>query len=344
MAETLKEAAIQAPTLASKIIKEMKEGVRDAGIEWGAELVEGKTTIKEMIGTDDGSREFIEKVTYDLYTGREAVALVYKPIYSTLVDANFPKSMTVEEFGPVQVVFLEKYEGGEVKFGAMGPGTTKVVSFVTYAAGIEYNEDIIEYNQTWKVTEVAIAFGEAYNKLLNHIHLYPIISDTYTTTGGGLSAQKTAQEDGTAQLIAFDTDIATTLKNALTVLPKGTIVLMNSADRFSIEDAIAASMYDDNSPSLVKKKLSAANFIEYDGDTVTVGGKEYTYTGVTSGYVYLIVPKTNFKEYIKHDLRVDNDEGDLSRLIIAQVVGRARRAVYAATGGKNGCVKVDIAA
>ncbi len=92
---------------------------------------------------------------------------------------------------------------------------------------------------------------------------------------------------------------------------------MNSADRFSIEDAIAASMYDDNSPSLVKKKLSAANFIEYDGDTVTVGGKEYTYTGVTSGYIYLIVPKINFKEYIKHDLRVDMMSGDLSRLIIA---------------------------
>jgi hypothetical protein len=55
----------------------------------------------------------------------------------------------------------------------------QVVSFVTYAAGIEYNEDIIEYNQTWKVTEVAIAFGEAYNKLLNHIHLYPIISGSY---------------------------------------------------------------------------------------------------------------------------------------------------------------------
>jgi hypothetical protein len=80
MAETLKETAVQAPTLASKIIKEMREGVRDAGIEWGAELVEGKTTIKEMIGTDDGAREFIEKVTYDLYTGREAVALAYKPI------------------------------------------------------------------------------------------------------------------------------------------------------------------------------------------------------------------------------------------------------------------------
>jgi len=238
----LQIVAEQAPDLAMGIIAEMKSGKRDSGIDWAEEVKSGKVTVKEMIGTDDGSREFIEKVTYDLYSGREAVPLLYKNLYSTLVDANFPQTMTAKEFGPVQVVFLQKYEGGEVKFGTIGEGVEKVVSFVTYAAGIEYDEDILEYNQTWRLSEIGIAFGEAYNKLLNHIHLYPIISASFTTTVGGLAAQKAAQKDGTAQLIAFDTDLPTTFRNALEVFPNGQWLLINSSDRYKIEDAIEASM------------------------------------------------------------------------------------------------------
>jgi len=340
----LKVVAEQAPDLAKSIIAEIKAGKREQGLDWSDEVKSGKVTIKEMIGTDDGSREFIEKVTYDLYQGREAVPLLYKDLYSTLSDANFPQTMTAKEFGPVQVVFLQKYEGGEVKFGALGPGVEKVVSFVTYAAGLEYDEDILEYNQTWRLSEIGVAFGEAYNKLLNHIHLYPIISGSYTTTNGGLAAQKTAQKEGTAQLIAWDTDLPTTLRNALQVLPTGSFLLINSADRYKLEDAIASSMYADTTPSLVKRALSPDRFIEYDGDEVEVGGKTYEYTGVTPGYAYLISPKRYFKEYIKHDLRIDSDDGDLSRLILSQVVGRARRAVYASLGNKYGAIKIDIAA
>lgn len=339
------KAAVAARSEVMKVIKEMRAGTRETGIEWADDLLANKVTLKEMIGTDDGSRDFIEKVTYDLYQGRENVPLLYKGIYTTLEDANFPKSMTAEEFGPVQIVFLEKYEGGEVKFGQIGAGVTKIVTFATYAAGIEYNEDMIEYNQTWRISEIGIAFGEAYNKLLNHMHLYPFIAASYATTGGGLTAQKSAQEDATAQLIAWDTSLAKTLRNAVSVLPRGTMMLINSSDRYALEDAIYGSLYADNkTPSVVRRKLDPASFVEYDGDSVEVGGKTYTYTGVTAGYAYLIAPKQNFKEYIKHDLRVDSDNGDLSRLIVSQIVGRARRAVLAGMSGKYGAIKIDIAA
>lgn len=310
------------------------------------ELADGQT-IAEMIGTDDGAAEFVEKVTYEAYSGRENVPLLYKSIYRTLTDSNFPRTMTAEEFGPVQVVFLKKLEGGEVKFGAMGPGTTKVVSFETWAAGLEYNEDIIEYNQTWRVSDIGVAFGEAYNKLLNHMHLSPIISGNYVTTGGGLAGQKAKQEDlenGAAQLIAWSTDLKTTLRNALQVLPRGSIILHNSFDLFALQEAIAGDILVDGTPGPVKRKLSNVQFIEYDGTEVTVGGKTYEYTGVAQGFIYLIAPKENFVEYIKHDLRIDSDDGDLSRLILTQVVGRARRAVLAGLSGAAGAVKIDIAA
>lgn len=343
----LREAAEKAQL---QVISEMASGEPLKRVDFAPEVLSGTKTIKEMIGNDDGAAEFVEKITYDLYQGREAVPLLYKQIYQTLSDPNFPKVMEVDEAGPVQVVFLEKFEGGEVVFGQMGPTTQKVVRFKTYAAGIEYDEDIVEYNQTWRVAQIGESFGSAYNKLLNHLHLYPIINGSFTTTAGDLDAQKEAQEGDrdaavapVAQLIAFDTDIATTLRNAMQVLPRGTMLLANSSDQFRLEDAIAASMYADTSPSVVKRRLSPSDIVYYDGDEVVVGGKTYSYTGVTAGEAFLIVPRTaNFREYIKHDLRVDSDNGDLSRLIISQVVGRARRATWTQLGGKFGVVKVEL--
>ena len=340
----------QAGIEAAQVIAEMKAEGKE--LVFSMEDENGKAlTIAEMIGTDDGAREFVEKITYDLETGREAVPLVYPAIYSTKTDPNFPMALTEKSFGRVQVVFLEKFEGGEIKFGTLAGGREQTVRFHTWATGVEYDEDIVEYNQTWRVSDIGEAFGEAYNKILNHLHLYPIISASYTTTGGGLSAQKTAQqgdlsndgEGAVAQLIAFSTDIVTTLQNALRVLPRGSVLLINSWDRIAIEQAISADMLPDLSPGVVKRKLNSNSFVEYDGDSAVVGGIEYTYAGVTQGTAFLLVPKRQFVEYVKHDLRVDSGDGDLSRLILAQVVGRTRRAVLAGVAGRDGAVKVALA-
>lgn len=325
-----------------QLVQEMAETGKVPTIEFAKDA-----TIAEMIGTADGAAEWVQKITYDVAAGREATPLVYKDIYTTKTDANFPLTMTEKQFGQVQTVFLEKFEGGEIKFGTLGAGVEKTVTFHTWATGVEYDEDIMEYNQTWRVSDIGQSFGSSYNKLLNNLHLDPIISGSYVTTGGGLAAQKAKQESTTApaaQLIAYDTSVAKTLANALTVLPKGSKLLVNSLDLPVLEDAIAGAMLSDLSPAFLKRTLSASDFIVYEGSTITVGGKTYTYTGVAQGFAYLVAPKTNFIEYIKHDLRLDSDTGDLSRLIIAQTVGRARRAVLAGLSGADGAVKVDIAA
>ena len=340
----LKQASINAQKEAVRIIAEMKAGTRDAGIEWGDEAAAGKVTIGEMIGTGDGSQDFLEKTTYDAYQGRENVELLYKEIYTTREDATFPKLMTAREYGPVQVVFVEKFEGGEVKFGELAPGTEKVVRFHTYAAGLEWSEDLEEYNEFWSITDASLAFGENFNKLLNHLHLSPIITAEYVNTGVTDASQKQAQKDGTAQLIEWDTNFVTTWERALAVLPAGSIVLKNSADTVYLERQIAQDILDwqTGTPGPVKRKFETYTFIDYDGEEVQVGDRTYVYGGVASGEVYVIVPKKNFVEYIKHDLRITSGSADESRLIVDQMVGRARRAVFAAVGGKNGAIKVEI--
>lgn len=339
----LRELSIKAQKEALTVIGEMKAGKRDAGIEWGDDVVNGVVTVQEMIGTGDGPQDFLEKTTYDAYQGRENVELLYKEIYSTREDATFPKVMTVKEYGPVQVVFVEKFEGGEVKFGELAPGQEKVVRFHTYAAGLEWSEDMVEYNEFWSLTDASVAFGENYNKLLNHLHLSPILTATYVTTGGTAQTQSDAQKiDGVAQLVAWNTDIATTLERAFSILPRGSIVLQNSIDSIYLERAIATDILDDGTPGPMKRRFGTLKFISYDGEEVQVGPRTYTYGGVTPGFLHLITPKRNFVEYIKHDLRIDSGNADLSRLIVDQMVGRARRAVFAAVGGKDGAIKIDI--
>lgn len=322
-----------------QVIDEMRQNKGKVPVMEFAENVD----ISEMLGTDSGPREFIEQVTYSAYSGRETVPLLYGQIYRTISDANLPKSLTEEEFGPLQAVFLQFWEGGEVKFGALAPGSQKTVTINTWTTGMEYNEDIVEFNQTWRVTEIATAFGEAYNKLLNHLHLGPIVTATYNTTVESNALKRSRQEGGTAVEVAFDTDIATTLGNALEILPNGSLLLHNSADENRIDEAVAASMYSDGAPSLVKRKFGSMARLAYDGDTVTVRKKDYTYPGVAVGEAYLLVPKRQFVEYEKHGLRVDSNDGDLTRLVLAQVVGRTRRGVLATLGGKFGVIKINLA-
>ncbi len=298
--------------------------------------------IAEMLGTDSGSREFIEQVTYSAYSGRETVPLIYGSIYRTVSDANLPQTLTEKEFGPLQAVFLQFWEGGEVKFGAMSPGSEKTVSINTWTTGMEYNEDIVEFNQTWRVSEIATAFGEAYNKLLNHLHLGPIVTATYDATVESIALKKVRQEAGTAVEIAFDTDIETTLSNALQVLPAGSLMLHNTFDVQRIEEAVAGAIHTDGSSNVVKRTFGSMAKIAYDGDSAVVRKKTYTYPGVDVGTVYLLVPKRQLVEYEKHGLRVDSNDGDLTRLVLAQVVGRTRRGVFAALGGKYGVIKVNL--
>lgn len=341
----IREASVKAQKEALRVIGEMQSG-KSQGIQWGEDVESGKATIQEMIGTGDGAQDFLEKTTYDAYQGRENVDLLYKEIYTTREDATFPKLLTAREYGPVQVVFVEKFEGGEVKFGELAPGTEKVVRFHTYAAGLEWSEDMVEYNEFWSLTDASLAFGENFNKLLNHLHISPILTANYVTTGSTDESQKTAQKDGTAQLIAWDTDFISTWERALTVLPAGSIVLRNSSDTVYMERAVAQDLLDNQTgtPGPVKRIFSTYKFIDYDGEEVQVGDRTYVYGGVPAGFVFIVVPKKNFVEYIKHDLRIDSGNADVSRLIVDQMVGRARRAVFAAVGGKNGAVKVDIRA
>lgn len=314
----------------------------DYRLEWGEGI-----QLQEMISSDDGQQELVDQITYDLYEGAEEVELTYRQFYNTTVDANLPEIVPLRGKDEMQVVFLQHVEGGEVQFGALKAGVPKSVQILTWATGFQFTEEFVIFNKTWEMSENARAVGRAHNMIRNHLGLGPIVLGSYTTTGGGLTAQKAAQKAGTAQLVAYSTSTQVSLKNGLKVLPKANKILVNSFDYETVLEAIASDVFDENSSlqGSLSRRMRAEDVVQYDGGEVTVGKRTYTYQGVQVGFAYLVAAKSgSFREFVKHELLVDSGDKDLSRLVTDQTVARVRNGIYAAIGSEDGAVKVDITA
>lgn len=284
-----------------------------------------KKPIGEMITTDQGLMDLVEKVRIDVEFGLADVPLLYGPIYET-INRRFPGRVVQVGENTLQadVVFLEKFEGGEVQFGTLQKGVPAQVPLQTYAAGFEWTEDMEEWDETWDFEMVNRAFGRAYNALLNHLHLSPIT--TFSYAGDNLTAAVTTgatlQED---TLLTFQA----AYKAAVNDTPQRTwsVILASESDRFQIEDALLTPVRDVQGNPL--PRVPVQTIIYYDGFTIQKGVKQYVYPGVTPGTVFCVFPRQRFKEFVHHGLRIDADNRDISRLIEAQVVGRTRRGLYA---------------
>lgn len=285
-------------------------------------------SLKEMITTSDGALDLIQKVRVDVEFGQAEVPLLYQPIYD-MIPGPFPGRAVQlgENLLQANIIFMEKWEGGEVHFGEMSRGVPKFVTLQTYAAAFEYTEDMVEWDSTFELEMLNRAMGRSYNYLLNHLHLSPIITYGYSTGANS----NTTVFDTTAGLdnqhLTLNT-FRSAYKTAVTAQPQRTpsVILASESDRFQIEDALLAPVRDPQGNPLARVPVDT--IIYYDGATITVGSKTYTYPGVTPGTAYFVMPKFKAKEFVHHDLRVDATDDDLSRLIESEIVGRARRGLY----------------
>lgn len=292
------------------------------------EVLELAKPIGEMITTPAGLDSIVQKSVIDLELGRESVPLLYGPIYRRVEDANFTQFVDVAPFIAVSVVFLEHLELEEVKFGSRKIGAKDTVPIITYAAGLQWTEDMVLYDKTWQMAEANRSFGEAYNALLNHIHLYPIINFVYA------AKNKTAADAAGATLME---KLRNTIKNGLvhasqdkntdTKSPRRpNILLAHSSRRWDIEECLQRMQVG----GTIYPAISQIDtIIYYDGWSTVVGEKTYTYTGVDPNKAYLVEGQKYFRELVKHDLRIDASGADISRLVEDAIVGRARRGVIA---------------
>jgi hypothetical protein len=320
-----REAINSGDVVSDLLISEMiEEAMAEGGGLRDISFVED-VDISEMITTSQGSMDLLEKVRVDVAFGLAEIPLLYGPIYER-VNGPFPGGVFQIDENTLQadVVFLQKFEGGEVEFGTLRKGVPALGSIQTYAAGFEWTEDMVEYDRTWDITLHNRAFGRAYNALLNHLHLSVITGFTYA--GGNSTA---ANATGATLQEKTHLTFQAAFQAGIQAKPqrRGTVVLASETNRFQIEEALLTPVYDVQGRPL--PTIPIDTIIYYDGETLKMGTTDYVYPGVTAGTCYLIFPKQRFKEMVHHDLRVDIGSADISRLVEGQQVGRARRGMYA---------------
>lgn len=290
------------------------------------ETLELAKPIGEMLtsGSVEQFKDLLRKVVLDVELGREQVQLLYQPIYERIQDANLPRVLDAKWALTGTVVFTEHMEGEEVKFGRLQAEQGPVARILTYTAGFEYTKEIKDFNEAFSVELLNRSMGEAYNALLNHIHLYPILSFSYQ------SANQTAYQGETTDptWVRVYKTINKALADAAKAKRPGTVLLASTANQADIEMAIRGGHQIEG--TMYPPISGIQSVVYYDGWDITVGKKTYSYDGVTANKAYLIRPKRGFKELVKQDLRVEATSGDLSRLVESQIVGYAYRGVYAA--------------
>ncbi|MHC8516994.1 phage major capsid protein [Sporosarcina sp. ITBMC105] len=297
------------------------------------EIIDIDKPLGEMMTSETSRKELVQKVVLDVELGREEVPVLYKPIYETITDPNFPKEFEAKWAQSGTVVFFEHMEGEEVKFGSLQAENGPIARLKGYAAGFEYTKEMEIFNQMFNFEIMNKAFGEAHNALLNHLHLGPIIKHSYKASNK-TAAQYTNElgkalesKTGAHYMLSLRATLRQALKDARVAKRPGTILLANSADKEDIQDALG-SMTIQATP--YGSTSGITDIIYYDGWETTVSRKTYTYDGVPQGKAYLIRPKRGFKELVKQGLQINSTIGDLSRLVEAQIIGDFWRGVFAA--------------
>lgn len=293
-----------------------------------------KQRVYEFIGTGSFNKEFIERQRYEVDAGREQEPLLFEPLYSVTEDATLPKNVSINVLGPSGVVFERREEGGEVKFATVGQ-STKSVEIVQYATGLRYTEDIFIYNELWRLANLERQFGIAYNALLNHIHLYPILAYSYgsgnQTDGTALTTFKADASMPEKYLRALEAAIVTAKTDTDNPRYGPYWILCSSADMFTFERALGRvpqQGFDLQSSVLGMIR----GIIAYDGWTGTRGEKTTTYTGVSSGTAYLVDVSQrdmDFQSYFKHGLRQLMGQGEPTRYVMQETLWDVRLGVYA---------------
>lgn len=290
------------------------------------ETLELVKPIGEMLtsGSLEQLKELGQKVVLDVELGREQVPLLYTPIYDRMENANMPRLIDANWAVSGNVVFTEHIEGEEVKFGRLSAEKGPVARVLTYAAAFEYTKEMKDFNDTFSVEVLNRSMGEAYNALLNHIHLSPIIA--YNYKAANKTAYKGAETDNT--WVGMYKTLTAALGDARVAKRPGSVLLASGSDQPNIEMALKGGYQIEGTTYPAVGGIDAV--IYYDGWSVNVGRKTYEYAGVTQGKAYLIRPKRGFKELVKRDLTVEATMPDISRLIESQIVGFAYRGAFAA--------------
>lgn len=276
--------------------------------------------VYEFIGTDNFGAEWQRRQRFEIDAGRVEEPILYTPLYDIVSDASLPKNVDVNTMGPGGVIFEEVFEGGEVKFSGVTSGQY-TVPIRHWATGLEYSKDLVIYNELWNIPIMERAMGIAHNALLNHLHLYPIISYVYSAANqtAAVTTGATTTEDW---LLTIEAAIVASRADTANPRRGPYILLINSADVFLVERALRIVPQQGTSIQANSAIDAVRSVIAYDGWSGERQGKYVTYPGVSSGKAYLISQQyrgQDFRSFVKQALQNEGTQQDISRFLTQSV-------------------------
>lgn len=297
---------------------------------------EGNSTVAEFQSTGDFSSQWFARQRYEVYAGRDSEPTLYEPLYEIVRDPSLPKSVTVYRLGPAGVIFDEVLEGGEVKFASIAQ-TNNSIPIKHYGVGLEYTKDLFMFNELWRLPLVERQAGIAYNALLNHVHLNPIISASYTgsnlTTGTGLTTFRTTASMAEKYQRALEAALTTMTQDTVNPRRGPYYILTSIASKFTWERALTqGATATDGFTASSSVGGMIRGVIAYDGWSGVRGAKTVSYGGVASTDAYIVdigSKAMDFNSFVKQDLDVAMGNADVSRFILDQVVWDTYFGVYA---------------
>lgn len=291
--------------------------------------VAGNQHMYEFIGADDFAADWYTRVRYEVDAGRQRVPTVYEPIYDIIVDSSLPETQLIKNWGPGGFVFEEIQEGGEVKFGHIRSAEASVTQR-QFAVGLEYSKKLTMFNQLWQVSRVERAVGEAHNALMNHLHLSPITGFSYGAANqtAAVTTGATTTEDW---FLTLESAIVSSQTDTTNPRNGPYVLLCHPAQSFMIQRMLnrvpqEGFAMDSNASNFI------SSVIGYSGWTGVRGKKTVTYTGVTVGKSYLIntaYKSEDFQSLVKQPLESAQDNADISRFILDQIVWDVWLGIYA---------------
>ena len=280
----------------------------------------------EMMSVED-LHKFAKQAVLDVSLGMAEHPALYSFIYEEIKNADFPRTIKVMELIGMRAAFGVTNDGESVPMADFKFGKLDTVEFKTFAAGYSISRGWVNFNEFWKLPQASKALGIAHNAILDHLHLSPIITHSYT--GNAVTNKVTT---GSTDLENVWLTLRQGLKDALKRTNAGgyrirpTIALCNSATAMDVEAAIKGLL---QKGTQLGQLAQIQSVLSYDGWTGEVGGIKYEFKAPADNEVYLIVPKRSFKALVKEDLTHLEQRGNILTLSELDVVETFTRCAVA---------------
>jgi hypothetical protein len=298
--------------------------------------------------------DFVDATRLDVTRRVLGKPILFQSIYNTLSNPNFSKTIKVQELYPIGVVF-EENEGSNdsVPMGDHKTGSIETLEQQIMAAGYTWDLAFELWNDLFEMQRLNDAVAVGYSAEVNDSHLEPIISADY---GAADTAKHT---DASTIGDTWQEKWYNTILNARRGLRErydpitnkridtsGTVLLCSTADAEDIMWVINGQL---NSPADSKNLATIPGIqtvLGYDGEDITVGGKSYSYTGVTDGTCYLIKPiARGFISAWKRQLTtLTQSEGNILKLERERKAWYYVRGIYNTFGIANYVQKITLPA